>query len=91
MESIMFKCKVSSGEFEIVVVEHSLREAANEAIRLHDQERHKSKLGDLTLVEELDSNNEPTGDHLFLGTKSLIERNTVEGYGTGQGQYSRDE
>ena len=83
----MFKCKVSSGEFEIVIVQHSLIEAVNEAIRLHDQHRHNSILGDFTMVEELDVNDEPTGAHLFLRTKILIELNTQEGCGSNQGQY----
>lgn len=85
----MFKCKVSSGEFEIILDGHSLREAANDAIRLHDQRRESSRLGDLTLVEEVDKDNSPTGDHLFLSTKLLIEKNTSDGYGTGEGQYFR--
>lgn len=85
----MFRCKVSSGEFEIILVGHSLREAANEAIRLHDQQKEPTSLGDLTLVEEVDVDDSPTGDHLFLSTKMLIEKNTLEGYGTGDGQYSR--
>jgi len=90
MEFKMVRCKVSCGEFEIVIVERSMKEAANKAIRIHDQDGHTSKLGDLTLVEELNANNDPTGEHLFLGTKVLIENNTSEGYGTGNGQYIRE-
>lgn len=83
----MVRCKVSSGEFEIILMQHSMREAANEAIRLHDKRASTSILGDLTLVEEVTEKNEPTGSHLFLGTKLLIEQNTV-GYGVGRGQYT---
>ena len=85
----MVRCKVSSGDFELVIVEHSLKEAANEAIRIHDSQRQTSKLGALTLVEELDANDSPTGEHLFLCTKSLIEQYTIDGFGTEDGQYHR--
>jgi hypothetical protein len=84
----MMKYKVSSGEFELIVVENSLLEAANVAIQLHDARKHRSKLGDLTLVEEL-THDVPNGEHLFIGTKGLIEKNT-QGFGDNLGQYTRE-
>lgn len=80
------KCKVTSGEFEIIVFEDSLLEAANKAIMLHDRDRNREMLSDLTLVEELDGN-ELTGVHLFASTKNLIYDNT-DGFGDNPGQYT---
>ena len=80
------KCKVTSGEFEIIIFEDSLLAAANKAIMLHDRDQNREMLSDLTLVEELDGN-ELTGVHLFAPTRNLIYANT-DGFGDNPGQYT---
>ena len=86
----MPKYKVTSGEFEIVVSEKTPRKAGDEAIRLHDESNHPSKLGDLTLIEKLDRNSQPTGEHAFISTQHLIADNTA-GLGDNPNQYQREE
>lgn len=83
----MPKFKVTSGEFEVIVQEKTLRKAGDLAIQLHDQSNHPSPLGPLTLVERLDRHSRPTGDHAFISTQHLINDNT-EGMGGDHGQYS---
>lgn len=87
----MFRCKVSSGEFQIIVSGNSLKEAADNAIRIHDREKENSSLGNWTLVEEVDKNDFLTGNHLFFPTKQLIETNSSDGYGPDEGQYFSNE
>lgn len=86
----MPKFKVSSGDFEVVVDEKTLRAAGDFAIILHNKSNHPSNLGQLTLVEKLDSDSKATGDHIFISTKTLLDENT-SGLGENTGQYSRIE
>jgi hypothetical protein len=84
----MPKFKVTSGEFEVIVHEKTHRKAGDLAIQLHDQSNHPSKLGELTLIEKLDRQSQPTGDHAFVTTQHLIQDNT-DGLGSDMGQYRR--
>lgn len=86
----MTKFKVTSGEFEIVLIEKTLRKAGELAIQLHNKSNHPSNLGELTLVEKLNRQSRRTGDHLFIYTQTLLDENT-EGLGNDLGQYSRIE
>jgi len=86
----MPKFKVMSGEFEVVVNEKTLRSAGDLAGQLHNKSNHPSKLGELTLVEKLNRQSQPTGDHIFISTQILLDENTA-GLGGDTGQYSRIE
>lgn len=85
----MPKFKVMSGEFQIVIKEKTLRKAADSAIKIHNESNSSTSLGELTLVEKLNSKDSTqTGDHVFLSTQSLIDDNTL-GLGEDKDQYSR--
>jgi hypothetical protein len=81
----MFKYRVLSGEFEIIIEESTLRKAGDAAIQVHNRSNHPSKLGELTLVEKLNRLSQRTGDHIFISTQILLDANTQSG------QYSRVE
>lgn len=83
----MSKFRVTSGEFEVIVHEFSLKKAGDLAIKLHNDSNHPSELGELTLVEKINSSNKPVS-HLFLLTQNLINSNT-NGMGDNCGQYQR--
>lgn len=74
----MSKFKVSSGEFEVIVHETSLKKAGDLAIKLHNDSNHPSSLGELTLVEKLNRNNQMI-DHSFIMTQQLIDDNITDG------------
>jgi len=85
----MPKFKVTSGEFEIVINEKTLRKAGDAAIQIHDKSKHPSLLGELTLVEKLDrQTSKPIGDPFFISTQILLDEHT-SGMGQNIGQYSR--
>jgi hypothetical protein len=86
----MAKFKVTSGEFEVIVNETTLRKAGDFAVQLHSNSNHPSSLGELTLIEKLNRNSQPTGKHVFLSTQTLLDENTA-GLGSDMGQYSRIE
>lgn len=80
------KYKVTSGDFEVVIDKKTPRQAANAAIRLHNENKEITKLGTFTLIEPVEGESEP----VFLVTAQLIEANT-SGFGDEDGQYSRKE
>ena len=82
------KFKVTSGEFEVVLDETSFRKAGAFAVRLHNCSNNPSSLGELTQVEKLDRNSQPTGKRSFISTQTLLDENTA-GLGLDMGQYSR--
>jgi len=84
----MPKFKVSSGEFQVIVEGKTHRKAGDLAIQLHDESNHPSKLGEMTLIEKLNRQGQPTTDHAFITTQALISDNTA-GFGDDLDQYRR--
>lgn len=85
----MPKFKVTSGEFEVIVYEKTPRKAGDKAIFLHNESNHSTKLGSITLVEQLDFQSNPTGDQRWIATMHLLDANSIV-TGKGFGEYSHE-
>jgi hypothetical protein len=71
------KYKVTSGDYVVSVKEASPRDAMNLAMKIHYESHQFTKLGELMMSEELDSNSLPTGLLNFEKTQTLIDDNNL--------------